>query len=75
MKGGEDRLHFVDQEAAMPTETLYDEDQQEHFQALTAQLFVEADAIERQPGTYTNPRKTRVAAIIAEKHRKIGLYV
>ena len=71
-----DEVHvFVTQNGAAPTEVLTDEEQQERFRSLTTQLFAEMDAIERQPGTYVDPQKASVAAMIAEKHRKMGLRV
>lgn len=71
-----DEVHvFVNRNGAMSTETLNDEEQQERFRLLTTQLFKEADAIKREPGTHNNPQKASVAAMIAEKHRKMGLKV
>ena len=69
-----DEVHvFVDQEDVMLTETLKDEAKQAHLRGLTDQLFAETDAMERHSGTYVDPQKARIAAMIDEKHRKIGL--
>jgi len=71
-----DEVHvYVSQYGVEPTQILTDEQQQERFRTLTAQLFVAADAIERQPGTYSNPQKAQIADLIAEKHRKMGMKV
>ena len=69
-----DNVHiFVRQHGSVLTAVLQDDEQQEGFQALTAQLFTETDPVERQPGIYTNPQKARVATMITEKHPKIGM--
>lgn len=70
---GDEVQIIVSQEGDVPTELLSEDEQQEHFRAITARLFAETDAIERHPGTYSNPQKAEVATMIAEKHRKIGL--
>lgn len=71
-----DEVHiFINQNGNAPTENLSDEEQQERFRTLTAQLFAEADATERLPGAYSNPQKASVAEMIADKHRKTGLRV
>ncbi|MCW3095823.1 MAG: hypothetical protein JWL77_1441 [Chthonomonadaceae bacterium] len=71
-----DEVHvFVNRNEDLVTEASSDEAQQERFRAVTAQLFAEADATERQPGIYTDPQKASVATTIAEKHRKMGLRV
>lgn len=44
-------------------------------QALLQQMYAEADAVERQPVTYSNPQKAQVADLIAEKHRRMGMKV
>ena len=75
LQNGDDVYIFVTHEGPALTEVYQDEEQQERFRALTAQLFVETDAVERQPGTYMDPQKARVAAMIAEKHNKIGMDV
>ncbi len=69
-----DEVHvFVNQEDVMLMETLKNEAQQARFRALTDQLFAETDAMERHSGTYVDEQKARIAAMIDEKHRKIGL--
>ena len=70
LKPGDNVHVFLNQEGAILTETLQAEEQQERFRALTAQLFAETDAIERQPGTYIDPQKAQVAALIAEATTK-----
>jgi hypothetical protein len=72
--GDEVHIFLADQEEE-PVESLTDEQQQERFRTLTAQLFAEADAVERTPGTYSDPQKSQVAELIAEKHRRMGMKV
>ncbi len=53
--------------------SISDEAEQEQFRVLTEELYAEADAIERHPRVFANPEKTRIADMVTEKHRRIGL--
>lgn len=53
LQAGAEVQIFVDQNEDVLS-SVEDAAQEERFQALAAQLFAEADAIERQPGTYTD---------------------
>jgi hypothetical protein len=75
LKPGDEVHIFVSQNGAATTTPLMEEEQQEHFRTLTAQLFTEADATERQPGTYSDAQKAQVATLIADKHCKMGMKV
>ena len=57
--------------AAETTESVTDE---QRLREAAAQLFAEADRIERKPGTpSSDPYTATFGEIIAEKHRKMGL--
>lgn len=71
-----DEVHvFLESNSTAPAQALTDEQEQERFRALSEKLFAEADAIERIPGTYSDPQKAQIAEMIAEKHRKMGMNV
>jgi len=75
LRPGDEIQVFLNHNAVAPTEPLTDEQEQERFRMLTAQLFAEADATERKPGTHSDPQEAQVATMIAEKHRKLGMNV
>jgi hypothetical protein len=66
---------FVNRNEAQLTEASNGEEEQERFRAVTALLFAEADATERQPGICTDPQKASVVTTIPDKHRRMGLDV
>jgi hypothetical protein len=73
LKPGDEVHIFVSQNGTATAEDVMDEEQQERFRKLTAQLYADADATERQPGTYSDPQKAQIANLVADKHRKMGM--
>ena len=75
LKPGDEIHIFLESNGATSSQALSDEDEQDRLRALSEKLFAEADAIERTPGTFSDPHKAQVSDMIAEKHRKMGMRV
>ena len=71
-----DEVHiFVNRNETAPLDSQSEEERQSRFRELTAQLYAQADATEREPITCADPQNALIAQLIAEKHRKMGMKV
>jgi probable addiction module antidote protein len=70
--GAKGQKYYLAEDSNAPF-TASDDAEQERLRELTLELYTECDAVDRQPGTFTDPVKAGVATMILEKHRRKGM--